>query len=482
MTNRFYITLCILLLGSSIWTYACEVLNPMSYGVLDAKTGMERYNCLFACHKDAVKKNAIISYAGIERLELEIPQNAQSIPLTHKTEFNNVVLHVLNKQKNITLFTLYRNALALDINQVGLYDSKFYIENFSKGNHIIIVEEQIPWTERAGYNTSAHRNDIILLKNGLAENDVVYQYKNLQDVKLSYVETNKEPIAFRNIRLERDSMSTAITNLIYIKNYDNILLENLTINTPVNNLSSDAAISLTNCTNIKLNEVTIDGTYSQKNKSGYGVLLGNVLNIQVRNMKAFGAWGVFGTYNVNMATLIHCDINRFDIHCYGKDVRCYNCNFSDLYNQYSSVYGDVYYENCTFTNFIPVLIEPSYNAYTPFDLTFKTCTFNLTGKKNYFMTLSGLEEAHNQRPELSRKALPNISIKNCTVNLTDDVKKWYVVNTGKVAYKEPLDYISKIEIDGLTIKGNVDYKLFSTELETTRPLKVVRKRVKMKNK
>ena len=53
---------------------------------------------------------------------------------------------------------------------------------------------------------------------------------------------------------------------------------------------------------------------------------------------------------------------------------------------------------------------------------------------------------------------------------------------GKVAYKEPLDYISKIGIDGLTIKGNVDYKLFSTELKTTRPLKVVRKRVKMKNK
>lgn len=51
-----------------------------------------------------------------------------------------------------------------------------------------------------------------------------------------------------------------------------------------------------------------------------------------------------------------------------------------------------------------------------------------------------------------------------------------------MAYKEPLDYISKLELNRLKINGNADYKVFSTELKTTNPLKVVRKRVKLNKK
>ena len=153
-----------------------------------------------------------------------------------------------------------------------------------------------------------------------------------------------------------------------------------------------------------------------------------------------------------------------------------------MYNQFSSVFGDVYFEKCIFQNCRPVLIESSFNAYTPFELTFKRCIFNLNSKWNYILTLIELEEAHNSRPELSRKSLPNITIKNCTVNLTDDMKEWYIVNTGKVLYKEPLDYISKIVVKRLTINGNVDYRLFSTKLETTNPLRHVRKRVRLKKR
>ena len=226
---------------------------------------------------------------------------------------------------------------------------------------------------------------------------------------------------FKNLKFVRTDKSKHKTFLLAVENQANVELSNIHIITPESNKNDDAAIQITNSAMVELNDITIEGTYSQKNKWGYGVKLDNIYDLRIDRMYARANWGVFGTNNINKATLRNCDINRFDIHCYGRDVRCYNCKFTDLYNQFSSVYGDVYFENCTFTNFIPMLIESSYNAYTPFDLTFKSCTFNLTASKNYLMTLSGLEAAHNSRPELSRKALPNITIKNCTVNLADDV-------------------------------------------------------------
>ena len=79
---------------------------------------------------------------------------------------------------------------------------------------------------------------------------------------------------------------------------------------------------------------------------------------------------MFGNNNVNKAMLQNCDINRFDIHCYGKDVSFEKCSFVDFYNQFSSVYCELYFRSCTFTSFFPILMEYSYNAYTGFDLVF----------------------------------------------------------------------------------------------------------------
>lgn len=295
-----------------------------------------------------------------------------------------------------------------------------------------------------------------------------------------YIKTTPDEKLIRNICLNRTKDSTRKTMLIKVAYQNQVHLDHIVINTPESEMYGDGAITIICSTNVFVSNVDINGTYSTKSDFGYGISMRTLWNTKISKLTSTSAWGgVFGTNNMNVINLENCNINRFDIHCYGKDVRCYNCKFTDLYNQFSSVYGDVYFEKCTFSNFIPFLMESSYNAYTPFDLTFRSCTFNLTGKKNYLATLSGLEEAHNSRPELSRKALPNITIKNCTVNLAEDVKDWYLVHTGKATYKEPLDYISKIEVNRLKINGNVDYKLFSTDIRTTKRLKIIRKRVKL---
>lgn len=64
--------------------------SPLAYKINEAKNSTERYNCLLSCHKDAIERNAAISYAGINSLELEIPINAESIPLPDKVDFARI--------------------------------------------------------------------------------------------------------------------------------------------------------------------------------------------------------------------------------------------------------------------------------------------------------------------------------------------------------------------------------------------------------
>lgn len=487
MISRFLslanlVTLVVALIDVGLSTSAQTVINPLDFQLNETSNGTERYYCLLECHKEAVKRNTEISYAGIRLLDIEIPANAESIPLPKKVDFAGVQIRVLNKQRNMALFTRTTSTRQINVSAKSIDQGTFHNDSdLKKGRYLLVVNDETPWVEnRKGYSYGATRRDVLVVENGSAINHTTAPYRNAQSSAKSSIVPIGYPISYFNLKFIRDSKSTKMTYLFSINNSYDVSLSNISITTPQSNeLYGDVAIQIKNCAKIRMSDVIINGTYSQKDKYGYGINLENVAMFTGERIYARARWGVFGSNSINGATLRDCDINRFDIHCYGRDVKCSNCRFTDLYNQFSSVYGYVYYENCTFTNFIPVLMESSYNAYTPFDLTFKSCTFNLTAKKNYLLTLSGLEAAHNSRPELSRKALPNITIKNCTVNLADEVKKWYIVNTGKVAYKESLDYISKIEVNQLKINGNVEFKLFSTDLKTTEPLKVVCKKVKM---
>lgn len=480
--------LLLMLCPASAWAAAAggsKPLSPLSYGLSEASTDIERFRALERCHKDAVAKNVAISYTGIGSLDIEIPAGAVSIPLPDEVDFAGVQLKVLNTQKNFTLFAKSAILTPVQVPVESIDSGDFEgVPELCNGLFILIVEDKNPWVEnRKGYSYGATRKDVLVVENGLAKNSVTSPYNNkYSSPRTSFVPAGS-PKAYGNLRFSRDSKSTKMTYLFSINGCYDVTISDVTVSTPQDNkFYGDAAIQIHNSAKVRMSNVRIDGTYSQTNHYGYGINLENVAMFTGEHLYARARWGVFGSNNVNGAVLRDCDINRFDIHCYGRDVRCYGCRFSDMYNQFSSVFGDVYFEKCTFTNTIPVLMESSYNAYTPFDLTFKSCTFNLTANRNCLVTLFGLEEVHNTRPELFRKALPNITIRNCTVNLADDVKKWYIVNTGKVAYKESLDYISRIEINGLKINGKVDYKIFSQKLKTTEPLNLVTKGVKMNEK
>lgn len=458
-----------------VFCYANQVVSPIDYGVLTANTGIERYECLFRCHMAAIKNNAHIDYSGIKQLDLEVPVNANPIPLPCDVDFAKVTINVLNKQRGQFLFTRINATHQINVTANDIDKGTFlHLPELNRGRKLLIVTDGNPWVgNRSGYDYGATRKDILVVKGGQSLNKVACEYGGRYSSPKAIFAEVEGSCNYRNLTFNRDSQSTRITYLIQLINLYDVTLSNITLITPQDNdFYGDAAIQIKQSAKVLLKNVNINGTYSQKNQYGYGINLDNVSMLTCERLYARARWGVFGTNNVNNTILRDCDINRFDIHCYGRDVRCYNCKFTDLYNQFSSIYGDVYFEECTFNNFVPVLMESSYNAYTPFDITFKKCTFNMTQNRNFLITLLGLEEAHNSRPELSRKALPNVSIKDCFVNLPDGLKEWYIVNTGKVQYKEPLDYMSHITIDGLTVNQPCNFDLFSSEIKTTTPLNV----------
>ncbi|MCQ2326556.1 MAG: hypothetical protein MJZ71_03240 [Bacteroidales bacterium] len=171
----------------------------------------------------------------------------------------------------------------------------------------------------------------------------------------------------------------------------------------------------------------------------------------------------------------NCDLNRFDIHCYGRDITSKNVVYRNLYNQFSATYGEIRYEGCTFIDFIPYLNASSYNAFTPVNVVFEGCSFNLvqqSNKKTSIAKITGLNIEPNKRPELAKKNLPNFRFSNCTINIDKNLKKWYFFNFGSVKNVKPLGNISDINMKNVTINGDADFDISNVAFETEKPLSI----------
>lgn len=464
-----------------------QTYNPRDYGLFEAKSGLERFEALMRCHTDAVRNNGRISYEGIEKIELEIPFKAQSIPLPEETDFASVRIYAYNHDRNYVLFLMTNEVKEVDVDGESIDDGNFKANPMLvRGTKLLIVEDQNLWVkERIGYKSNGYkRKDILVVKNGRAINNTVQPYNNANSAPNGwYCDVSKGKKVIKNLDFYRTENSTVKTYPIAVRYQYNVELSNISITTPQNTeIVDDCGIMIYDCAKVVLNDARINGTYSKENKSGSGVRLINVYDVSINRMYAKCEWGVFGNYYVNRAVLRDCDINRFDIHCYGRDIKSINCKYTQLYNQFSSIFGQIEFQGCEFVDFIPILIESSYNAYTPFELSWKNCTFHLTKKRNYLMTLFGVPEPINPREELREKCIPNISIRNCSVQLDDDVNEWFMVKTHGLKYKGEMDYLSLIDVQGLTVSGgsNATLKIFSEKVPLKRELMVKTKKINTK--
>lgn len=463
---------------------AAAYINPLEYGIRESKSAIDNYNILLKCHQDAIRLNKDICYKGIDSIELEIPIGAKGIPLAQNTDFGNTKLIVLNRTKNISLFYLKGDIFNIKVSGSDIDKGDF--TNYPllrRGKKVLVISDDSLWVQkRNGYDYGAIRRDILLLKGGVSQNRTIKEYDNpYSSPKCLFFYANDHKTIIKNIILERRKESTQKTFLIDLEYINDIELSNVIIKTPSNStLFGDAVIQIHNCINVLLDNIKIFETYSQADKFGYGVSIGNVYNLKVNRMYARAKWGVFGTNSLSETTLTNCDINRFDIHCYGRNVTARNCNFVNLQNSFSSIYGVLLFDRCTFRDFIPVDMKSSYNAYTSYDIIWRHCDFYLNSNNNRLLSLSNLEETQNPRNELSRKCLPNIEIYKCNIYLDSTVSKWRIVDLGRVRYKLPLDYVSKININRLVVfenESHSSFDVFSDAVYTTNKVNVIGKKV-----
>lgn len=439
-------------------------LSPLMYGLNDCISDIQRYYVLQELHNDAVKQGCGVDYSGLDTIYIEIPRDAKPLPMTDYTDFGGVVLNVRNRMKNMTLFRMSQQIMPLEVTWDQIV--KGHVPNMNR-DHLIIIEDQKPWVKnRNGYSYGHTRKDILLVKDGQIKNKVVSSYGTVSSKpKFSRCEITKNVKQIKNLTITRDTTSTYITNVFSIENQNDVEFRNVTINTPsAGELYGDAAISIKNCTNVRFRDVSINGTYSQKGNYGYGISMNNVWNVTFDHLIGQGNWGVFGNNNVNTAYLENCDINRFDIHCYGRDVTFKNCTFRNLYNQFSSVYGKVSFDHCQFVEFTPVLFESSYNAYTGFDLIFKGCTWQLKQGRNYLIQAGDPFGKDNEREELREKCWPNLLVENMKVVVPETVGELYLYGC-KVNPRNDvkIGYINNVKINNIRVVNSANH-LMNTKI------------------
>ena len=135
--------------------------NPLQFGLNEAKTGEECYYVLQRTHKEVQRLGVGVTYKGIKKIDIVIPNKANSIPITHFTDFAGVTFQVENKQKNIFLFSLSSELTSVAVNGTEIDNGDFSRNQIlSSGIKMLVVKDNTPWVDnRIGYNYGATRKD-----------------------------------------------------------------------------------------------------------------------------------------------------------------------------------------------------------------------------------------------------------------------------------------------------------------------------------
>jgi len=339
----------------SVVTYSfSSAVRPQNYGLLTASNGIERYMALYNAHEEANRLGTVVDYSGIDSISIEIPKKAKSILINGSQNFRGLKLIVKNNNvKDFTLFVCKKIAKSIELPQSIIDGSDFrLIPELNSGIVILLIKDTNPWVDnREGHNYGAERRDVLLLKNGIAQNRTIMPYGNegISVPECSYVEADSKKKKIRNLTFIRTTDSQYKTFLFSIENINNVELSNIQCFTPKDESKyADGIISVKGSTNVTFRNINIEGTYTQPDKYGYGISMNNVWNVKLYNVRGNASQGLICNSNINQSYLKNCDINRYDIHCYGRDAVMEDCTFRGMYFPVSSFYGRIVFKRCSF--------------------------------------------------------------------------------------------------------------------------------------
>lgn len=482
---------------------------------LQGKNEVELYRHLRRRHQEAFDKGAELIYPANVVLKISIPANTSPMPLSSYTDFNGCKIIVENK--SIRKFTLF--SLAAKVKETPVKVSCRMINRgdftsipqLSSGLKLLRIKDLNAWTHRdpdeGDYDV--FRQDIVLIKNGKATNSTTTTYEeDTSNPECLFLDVDDRQKVVCNLTVERTASSTEHTRVLQISSQNNVLVKNVKVTTPFvpqdtdNKLyKEDNCFRVVNSANIRFEDVQVRGTYSSAKTWGYAVNMENVYNTQFLRFDAEAHWGVFGNNNVNTVTLTDCRINRYDLHCYGRDVTCKRCVFSNkidnshpnqiycpssVLNAFGSMFGTLSFEDCHFVQSKPVWLRPHYKAYTPFDIVFRKCTFDILPDFPYIVATGFLDEGDNPRRELKDKCWPNVSMRDCQVNVPDKMKVLYMFFVRRQDRKvvAEIDHLSSIDLRNVKItspsSASPTFKASNAAVKLTKRLKTKTKRTSLR--
>lgn len=435
-----------------------QAISPLDYGLREATGGMGRYFALYNAHVAALQQGVEVDYTGIDTLELELPPSWTSIPLGRYTDFQGLVLYVTNHAHHGSLFALSQSATPLEMDK-ALVDGLDYrtVPELAQGDYLLVLNDRKAWTERRGFGYMQYRSDLIVVHDGQGLNSPVMPWNtDSTQLKASYCAIDTARKVFRNLTMHRAKGCSFRTTLIAVSGQYNVLIEHVRVTTPKSKMIADGIFSISNSARVTLDGVEVEGTYSGKGRPdvyGYAFSCNNLYDAHFHNIVAWGNWGVFGTNNLNRTHLSNCHVDRFDIHCYGRDVLLENCTLEGRQTLLTSFYGTARFDHCYFKNYIPMRIRSSYNAYTPFDIEIQDCTWELSPRYHYLLRVNLLDTADNPRPELKEKCWPNIQVDGLAIVVPLTVGRVYVVDPcdNRKDLRREIGYIDNVKLNGVTM-------------------------------
>jgi ribosomal protein L21E len=423
-------------------------------------------------HQKAYVRRDSIVYPPGDTFHISIPLYHEPIKLTDHTDFNGCTFIIKNNQKDVFLFEIGTDSQLKDIIiQNEQLKAGKVISAGGGGDKLLIVKDNNLWTTRYDYNSQGeiskikqlcYRKDIFFVKDYIIMNNPISSYdRDTSSPSCQYVDISLHQKIFRNLNLIRDKSSSAVTNLIQIKFQYNIELSNIHVITELQTderkrFYHDQCFYIENSAKVQMTDITVHNTYSGITNWGYAIEMNNVWDCSFSKLNISAIRGGLNTTCANTLYFQNCQVNRVDVHYYGRDIVCNQCTFTNttndfhVYNRVSSFYGKIVFTHCLFNRFLPLRIDSEYNSFTKFDIEMEDCTLNvicqIPSYYNCICHIPILGSFKNNRPELYEKHLPNLTIRRLSITAPQDVKDFYFFNISKNQIDSNSNYIHKLDI------------------------------------